>query len=242
MNSLSIVKTPYTFCKKVPQELPLGLHRNMDEIALPDEAIYGFLQDGEKALTMEVSKKGTEVINSLKFYATTTAFETINRQMRTNENDPIIAQHIRNIFHSMDTSGFYYNVCLFRTESNNYTQNVGGKEITSRKLSIGDSWHFPSFISTAITNKPLKPKIQLGKLTVFVFEFDKFENIRGHYLGDSLGVNGEDEFLLSPGVAKVKEAYKLKIGLGFNIKKAKFVVVNLQFTAENSNIPSEVKD
>lgn len=238
MNSLSLATIPYTFARKVPQELPPGIYSNIDEIEIQEEPICDF-QDGYlEVLTKQANSKGQEVLASLQYYAKTVGYQTINRQMRTTDSDPKIAKHIENIFYNMNVSGFHFNVRLFRTEANDYTQVVDSKVITSRKLSKGDSWVFPSLISTAITNKPCEPKDQDGKLTVFVFEFDRNQDIRGLYLGDSSGISGESEFLLSPGVAKVKEAYKATIGVGYVISKAKFVVVNLKFTTENSNIPS----
>lgn len=230
-----MIEQSYSYCAKVPQNLPVGIYINMDEIEIPEEPRMGFLNDALEILSIAINKKGQDAINSLQYYAKTSGFELINKQMRnTTDNDSEITQHIKNIFYSMDTNWFYYNVCLFRTESNDYTQNVGGREITSRKLSKDDTWLFPSFISTTITNKPLRPKVQGGKLTIFIFEFNKNEPICGHYLGDTLGLSGESEFLLAPGVAKVKEAYKATIGMGYRIKKAKFVVVDLKFTEANA--------
>lgn len=228
----------YSFGVSVPQNLVPGIYFDIDDIEINDEPIKDIPEEDLIRLSQELSP---DVIKSLKYYGQTLGYLRINRQMRAvtlDHDDPQITKHIGNIFYSMQTLCFDHQVRLFRTEADDYKQSVEGREITSRQLSKGDIWKFPSFVSTAITNKPDNPKTQEeGKLTVFVFEFDRKETIRGLYLGNSACKNGESEFLLSPGVAKVKEAYKATIAIGFVIIKTKFVVVKMDFTSENSNIP-----
>ncbi|CDR34606.1 ADP-ribosyltransferase [Criblamydia sequanensis] len=230
----------YSYATSVPQNLAPGIYFDINEIETQEEPIKDIPEECLILLSQEVNKKTEDVKKSLKYYALTKGYLRINKQMRavsSSNDDSKITNHIGNIFHNMDDMCFNHQVRLFRTEADDYKQNVQGKEITSRQLREGDIWQFPSFVSASITNKPNSPKIQEeGKLTVFVFEFGKNERIRGLYIGDTAGKRGEYEILLSPGVAKVKEAYKATIAMGFVIMKTKFVVVKMDFTSENSNI------
>ncbi len=219
----------YTYNIAVPQETPLGACFDIDEIALNENPIND-LEKYLPSLAEDISYQDARVQNALKFYAQTIGYELINKQMRgINKIDHAISLYMSDIFRGFGTYGFQHPIRLFRTESNNYQQEVNGKQISSRRLSIRDSWNFPSFISTSITNKPPKPKVQEGKLTVFVFEFKYNEDIKGLYLGKNVGIQGEEEFLLAPAKAIVTNAYKLKIGMGYMVKKVKFVVCSLTF-------------
>lgn len=162
-------------------------------------------------------------------------YVAIKNQMRTGTVDEVdMSPHIKNIFKGMGTYGFMHPVRLFRTDSDSYKQLVNGKMKGPSQLEKNDFWTFPSFISTTVTNKPLFPKGQNDSsekpFTVFVFEFKTNQDIKGVYLGHSPeGTEGEDEFLLAPGTATVKDTYESNIGLGYIIQRAKFVVCNLNF-------------
>lgn len=222
-------KCLYTYNIKVPQDTPLGVCLEIDNIALK-EAPINDLQKYIPNLVEDVCKTDIQVQNALKFYAQTTGYEIINKQMRgINKTESNISLYVNNIFTGFHTYGFQHPVRLFRTESDDYKQEVNGKLISSRKLSVKDSWDFTSFISASVTNKPLRPKCQQGKWTVFVFEFKINEDIKGLYLDQSVGKNGEEEFLLAPAKATVSNAYKQKIGIGYFIEKVKFVVCRLDF-------------
>ena len=224
---MSIITT-YTFCKKVPQDLPIGLCRKIDKCEEKDRAVDD-LRPYLPNLKLHITYENFEIQDSYRFYATSTGYELINTAMRNpGSGEPAILKHIQNIKRGFHTYGFSHEVRFFRTESNNYQQMVRGQKITSRKLGVKDTWKFDAFISTTVTNKPARPKCQEGKLTVFVFDFKTNEDIKGLFL-EKIGVDGEEEFLLAPGAATITHVYKQNIGMGYMIKRVKFVVCNLQF-------------
>jgi hypothetical protein len=220
----------YTFAQVVPQDTPTGYCPNIDEIAEKKDPVNDLARYIPN-LAWDAEQVNDEARYSFKIYAGS-GYTNINRQMRNPVGDNIELEHyIKNISESLHTYGFNHSIVrLFRTEGSDYQQEINGSMKSSRKLSIGDSWTFPAFISTAVTNQPSQPKCQFsGKLTLFVFEFNKGQDIKGLYLDQSLGSEGECEFLLAPGVAKVTNAYKQKIGFGLMVVKVKFVVCNLNF-------------
>lgn len=219
----------YTFSKKIPQTTPEGVCLDIDTIVEEEEPVND-LEKYTETLAQDALALDPKVQESLRYYAQTMGYTLIKQELRspTNGNEQVKA-HIQNMLNNLRTYGFSHPVRLFHTEGGDFKQMVNGTEVTSRELRIGDTWKFPSFVSSAITNQPINPKSQNGnRLTIFVFEFDVNQDIRGLFLG-KLGKEGESEFLLSPGTAKVRDTYELKIGFGYMVVRAKFVVCNILF-------------
>lgn len=217
---------PYFFGRNIPDSLPEGVDLDLDEKII-DGGEVNDLQPYLPFLTTIYNDLNNNAKTSLSIYAGS-GFDAINKQMRTGTIVPKsdMTEDITNIFGAMQKL-FVGDVKLFRTEANNYEQDIEGTTKTSRELRVGDIWKFTSFISTSITNTPQTPKIQpAGKLTVFIFEFNNSKPIHGVYLGAN-AFQGEAEYLLYPGVAKVKQVYERATALGYVVENAKYVICEL---------------
>lgn len=224
----------YWFANSIPQNLEEGIHTDIEsKVNHKNTHIINDLLTNELERLAEYTQYGLtlEQKQVLLRYTQTLGYSYINKKMRNGQFDD---SEVLNLLQSFNMWSFNHILRLFRTESLNYQQCVNGKMITANQLVIGDTWVFNSFVSTTITNKPSRPKIQSDsdKTVIFVFVIHPHENLTGLLIPDDLGVKGECEFLLGPMIAQVIHVYRRKIAFGYIVSEVPFVVCTIKKSYE----------